>query len=88
MYSLDEVIIAANTSKKFKVEYDRELSRLRLAKQIRDARLDKKLTQKAVAEKVGVPQSVVARVESGVHGISVDTLERIASVFGKRIKLV
>jgi DNA-binding XRE family transcriptional regulator len=87
-YTLDEVLTKANKSKKFQVEYNKELSRLNLAKQVRDARIERKLTQKAVADKIGIPQSVVARIESGTHGVSVDTLERIASVFGKRIQLI
>ena len=86
-YSLDEVIKNANKSKKFEIEYEQEIARMRLAKQIREVRLEKKLTQKAVAAKAGMPQSVIARVESGNYGISLDSLERIANVFGKRIQL-
>lgn len=87
-YSFDEVLVDAYGPSKTSPGYERELSQLRLAKQLRDARIERKLTQKAVADKVGVPQSVIARAESGTHGFSVDTLERIASAFGKRIQLV
>jgi DNA-binding XRE family transcriptional regulator len=52
---LEEVLTKANKSKKFQVEYNKELSRLNLAKQIRDARIERKLTQKAVADKIGIP---------------------------------
>ncbi len=88
IHSFDEVLKQANRSKKFETEYNQELVRVRLATQIREARLAKKLTQKVVAKRVGMPQSVIARIESGNHGVSLDSLERIANVFGKRVQLV
>lgn len=87
-YTFGEAFDRSNTSKEFKDGYEQELSRLRLARDIRTARLAKKLTQKQVAEKSGMPQSAIARIESGSHGVSVDTLERVARVFGKKIQLV
>lgn len=88
-YTLEEASAGwAKGSKVFEQESAQELSRLRLAREIRKARLAKKLTQKQVAAKAGMPQSAIARMESGTHSVSVDTLERVARVFGKKVQLV
>lgn len=87
-YTLDEVFKKSSQSKEFAHAYSEETARLTLAKQIREMRLNSKLTQKAVAEKADMPQSVIARIESGTHSYSLGTLYRIASVFNKEIQLV
>ena len=87
-HSLEQVVRASSKSAAFKRAYDEELSLLRLAKKIRELRLAKRLTQKMVADRTGMPQSVVARIESGTRGVSLDTLGKMAAVFGKRIEIV
>ncbi len=75
-------------SKEYQRAYKEEIARLNLVRQIRELRLAKKLTQKAVAKRAKMPQSVVARLESGEHSFSLDTLQRIAYVFDKEVRLV
>ena len=86
-YSFREVFGQDFKSEAFKDVYLREIVRLRLARQMREMRLARKLTQKDIAEKAKMPQSVVARMESGKHSPSLYTLERIAQVFGKEVQL-
>ena len=57
--------------------------RMKLAKQIREAREKLGYTQRDAAKKLGVIQQYVSRIESGYENFSVDTLKRIADVFGK-----
>ncbi len=85
-YSFDSVFGKDLKSDKFRKVYFQELVHLRLARQIKEMRTAKKLTQKAVAQKAKMPQSVIARVESGKHSASLDTLERIAHVFDKEVQ--
>ena len=87
-YSFDKVFGKDLKSEKFKEVYFQELARLRLARQIRRMRIAKQLTQKDVAQKAKMPQSVVARIESGKHSISLGTLTRVAQVLGKTVQLV
>ncbi len=75
-------------NKTFKKAYNEELARLRLAKTVRESRLSRKMTQAAVAQKINMPQSVIARLESGTHSVSVDTLSKIAVALDKRVELV
>lgn len=86
--SLEQVVRASSKNVVFKRTYDEELARFGLAQRLRELRSAKRLTQKMVADRTGMPQSVIARIESGTHGVSLDTLGKIAIVFGKKIELV
>jgi DNA-binding XRE family transcriptional regulator len=86
--TFEEVFKKSFQSAEFRSSYNEEMTRLKLANQIRDIRQKQQLTQKTLAEKAKMSQSVIARIESGENGISLDTLNRIASVFGKRVELV
>jgi len=86
--SLDDVFKGLSKSKAFREAYAEEVTRRRLAKQIRDLRASSCMTQRVVAQKSGMPQSVIARIESGDRGISVDTLGRVAHTLGKEVQLV
>ena len=72
----------------FHEAYDQEEVSRALARQIRETRTAKKLTQQAVAKKAAMPQSVIARLESGDHSVSVETLRRVAHALGKRVEIV
>lgn len=43
-----------------------------------------RLTQRALAELVGTPQSVIARLEGGRHSVEIKLLSRIADAVGER----
>ena len=83
-----QVFGKARKSKVFQKAYQERLARHKIAYSIRKTRLAKKLTQVAVARKADMPQSVVARLESGAHSVSVDTLSKVAHALGKQIELV
>lgn len=51
------------------------------------ARKKKRLSQTQLAKKVGMPQSQIARIESGNHNVTVETLIRVASALKLRVKL-
>src|ERR1035437_1013773 len=85
LYSFDDMLKERLKSPKFRKAYDEECARLTLVRQIRETRKAKHLTQKEVAERADMPQSVIARIESGKHSFSFGTLHRIAKVFKKRL---
>ncbi|MFA6404643.1 MAG: helix-turn-helix transcriptional regulator [Candidatus Paceibacterota bacterium] len=86
--TFDEVFGKLLRSNKYRDIFDVRLARLRLIRQIRELRRSKKLTQKSFATRVGMPQSVIARLETGRHNFSLNTLYQIAGAFGKQVKLV
>lgn len=86
--TFEQILKKQLKSPKFREAYHEELTRLRLAKEVRSLRTRKHLTQEGVAEKAGMSQSVIARIESGERSVSVDTLGRIAYALGKEVRLV
>jgi transcriptional regulator with XRE-family HTH domain len=56
------------------------VSRVReaVAAAIRERRKELKLTQQQVADRLGISQQVIARIESGASNMTVATLARIA----------
>ncbi len=86
LYSFDEVF--KKKSPAFIRGYKEESARIDLAKKIKLEREKQKLTQHVVAKRAAMPQSVIARLESGEHSISVDTLGKVAHALGKQIDLV
>lgn len=86
--TFNEVFSEVSKDESFKQAYNEEITRLRLAQEVRLLRTKKHLTQEGVAQKAGMPQSVVARIESGERSVSVDTLGRIAYALGKEVHLV
>jgi transcriptional regulator with XRE-family HTH domain len=58
-----------------------------IARALIKLRLDLNLTQQELARRAGVPQSVIARLESGKHLPSLRSLEKIAKKLGLQVKL-
>ena len=86
-YTLEQVFGKYRKNKEFQRGYREESARLSLATKLRKVRQEKKMTQQAVAEKASMPQSVIARLESGTHSVSVDTLNRVAVALGKEVTI-
>ena len=86
-YSFEESFGKYFKSKSFVKNYNEEMARLKLAYQIKQMRIENKLTQKALAIEAKMPQSVIARIESGKHSFSLGTLYRIAKAFNKEVQL-
>ena len=72
-------------------EYRREYEALEeefsLIAAMLDARQKAGLTQAQVAERMGVKQPVVAKIEGGRANVSIDTLKRYAHATGCKIKV-
>ncbi|MGH2674245.1 MAG: helix-turn-helix domain-containing protein [Actinomycetota bacterium] len=58
------------------------------ARVLRQARRRAALTQRELAARAGVPQSVVARIESGAVTPRVDTLDRLLAAAGEGLESV
>lgn len=87
-HTFGEVFGKLLKSEKNRKIFEEEVARLKLARQIRESRLKRHLTQKTLAQKAGMPQSVIARMESGNHSFSLGTLYRVSKVLKKKIELV
>lgn len=56
-----------------------------LVEQLKKAREDAGLSQKEVADKLGVTQSYVSKVEAGQRRVDIVQLKKYAKIFKKRI---
>jgi transcriptional regulator with XRE-family HTH domain len=63
-----------------RAEWERTTLARAVALQVVGYRGQHRLTQKALAERLGMKQPQVARLESGEHNPSIDTLARLAGV--------
>lgn len=75
-------------SKRFRELFSEAMARRILAMELKALRAKQKMTQQQVAIKAKMPQSVIARIESGNHSASLATLQQVARVFHKRIGFV
>ena len=59
----------------------------RVGDDIRKIRKEKELSQRALAEKLGVSQQLISRIEQGKENISLITLKNIFNGLGKKIRI-
>jgi len=72
---------------KFKKYFDKYSIQLNIGYQIFKLRKKKKMSQAALAKKIGTKQSNIARMEAGDQNFSINTLQKIAQVFNKDLKI-
>ena len=58
-----------------------------LIKMIIKKRIEKGLTQKELARKIGTKQSAVSRLESGTYNPTISFLEKVAEALDARLKI-
>ena len=68
----------------FKKEFENETTKLESAIALTKVRKESGLSQRDLATVSDVPQSTIARIESGAN-TSIDTLTKIANALGKRL---
>ena len=72
---------------KFKKYYNEYGKQLEIAYQILKLRKQKRMSQAELARKIGTKQSNVARMETGQQNFTTDTLQKVASVFKRDLKI-
>jgi ribosome-binding protein aMBF1 (putative translation factor) len=70
--------------RKYYNEYGKQLE---IAYQILQLRKQKRISQAELARKLGTRQSDIARMEAGQQNFTTDTLQKIASVFDRDLKI-
>ena len=69
----------------FKAEYDASETEYQLTRSLIAARIASNMTQKELADKSGVRQSNISRIESGSCSPTVATLQALAEGLGKKL---
>lgn len=71
----------------FKKEWDENEARYQLMMMVLRARNEEQLTQSELAERTGLRQSNISRIENGQSMPSIATLAKIAQGLGKRLEI-
>lgn len=71
----------------FAAEYEAQRPEYEAIRAVIAARLESHMTQKELAEKTGIRQSNISRIESGASSPTIETLARIAAGMGKQLKI-
>ena len=71
----------------FAAEYEAQRPEYEAIRAVIAARLACNMTQKELAEKTGIRQSNISRIENGSSSPTIDTLARIAAGLGKQLKI-
>jgi ribosome-binding protein aMBF1 (putative translation factor) len=72
----------------FKKEYDALETEFDIIQAMIDARKQSGLTQKELAERTGINQADISKLENGTANPSIRTLRRLADGMGMKMKLV
>ena len=62
--------------------------RLRIGRRIAETRKERGLTQTQLAERCGLQQAHIARIEAGRYSVGLDTLAQIADALGMKIDFI
>ncbi|MCL2494640.1 MAG: helix-turn-helix transcriptional regulator [Oscillospiraceae bacterium] len=69
----------------FRAEYERLRPEYEIIDQLIAARSDQGLTQKELAQRIGIRQSNISRLESGNYNPSLAFLKKVAAGLGKQL---
>lgn len=70
-----------------KKEYDALELEYKIKRLLIEARIEKDLTQKELAELIGTRQSNISRLENGTYNPSINFLKKIAGALGKKVEI-
>jgi len=85
--SFEQYLAQQMKNKAFRRVYEEESHRLEIAYKILQLRKKHRLSQRELARKLDTTQSVVARIETGQQNLTTDTLQKIASVFDRDLRI-
>ena len=81
---LDEKLMSPKFRRGYQVEYAKVL----LTQKISEMRKRSNINQKDLANRLGISQQVVSRIETGENGnLTIDTLTRLARALGHKVKI-
>ena len=75
------------TDVEFARDFEIEYERFKIGMLIKEMRLEHGMTQEQLAEKLETKKSVISRMENHSEDVRLSTLEKIASVFGRKLKI-
>lgn len=71
----------------FAAEYEQLRPEYEAIRAVIAARIENNITQEELAQRTGIRQSNISRIESGTVSPTIETLARLASGLGKKLKI-
>lgn len=87
MRTFDDMLSDQLQDEKFKKEYEAVQPEMDVIRAIVDARMSQNLTQKELAERTGINQADISKLEKGTRNPSVNLLKRLAEGMGMTLKI-
>ena len=87
-FDLDDYISQRKeTDSEFAQNFDTGYEEFKIGMMIKEMRLESGMPQELLAEKLETKKSVISRMENHSEDIRLSTLQKVASVFGKQLKV-
>lgn len=87
MMKFDDFLEDQLQDEEFKKEYENMQPEFDVIKAMVDARTSQNLTQKELAERTGINQADISKLENGTRNPSVNLLKRLADGMGMALKI-
>ena len=87
MRTFDDMLEKQMKDEEFKKEYEAIQPELDVIRAIVDARISQNLTQRELAERTGINQADISKLENGTRNPSVNLLKRLADGMGMTLKI-
>ena len=87
MITFDDVLNDSLKDPEFKKEWGKIQPELNIMRAMVDARTSQNLTQKELAERTGINQADISRLENGTRNPSLNLLKRLADGLGMQLKI-
>jgi len=85
LLSFDEVLKKELKDPEFKRGFELEKKKLEISLDIIELRKQKRISQAKLADKIGLKQSAIGRIETGEQNLTIETLQKIASALNKKL---
>ncbi|WP_147612339.1 helix-turn-helix domain-containing protein [Treponema pectinovorum] len=83
----DYISTKLKNDSEFSKEYNSGYDEFKIGVLLKELRLKSGMTQEELAEKLETKKSVISRMENHAEDIKLSTLQKIASVFGKKLNV-
>ena len=87
MRTFDDMLSKQLQDEEFEKEYDAIQPEMDVIRAIVDARTSQNMTQKELAERTGINQADISKLENGTRNPSVNLLKRLADGMGMALKI-
>lgn len=87
MRTFQESLKERLTDDEFRKEYESIQPEMDIIRALIDARIEQNLTQKDLAEKTGINQADISKIENGNRNPSIKMLKRLADGLGLKLKI-